>query len=194
MMTELPRETVAVLRALCERDESTFMHCGRTCALSVATGSALGLTSKELEILRWAAELHDIGKLGIPDRVLFKPGRFDAEELKVMQTHSRLGYEILTSIPDDQITPIADIVLHHHEAIDGSGYPDGLRGEEIPVLSRILSVADSYDAIAAVRPYHAPRGHKDVMHILHEEQGRKYDPYILSAFEHVIELSPHRAN
>jgi HD-GYP domain-containing protein (c-di-GMP phosphodiesterase class II) len=192
-MDELTRETVAVLRALRERDENTFAHCDRTCALSVETGRAFGLSSQDLAVLRWAAELHDIGKIGIPDRVLFKPGRLDDEELAVMRTHPRRGHHILTSIPDAQIAPIATVVLHHHEAVDGSGYPEGLRGEGIPVLARILSIVDSYDAIATVRPYHAPKSHVEVMRMLHEEQGRKYDPYILATFSKSVEFSPYRA-
>ena len=192
-MDELTRETAAVLRALRERDENTFAHCDRTCALSVETGRTFALSSPDLAVLRWAAELHDIGKIGIPDRVLFKPGRLDDEELGVMRTHSRRGHDILASIPDAQIASIATVVLHHHEAIDGSGYPEGLRGEDIPVLARIISIVDSYDAIATVRPYHAPKSHVEVMRMLHEEQGRKYDPYILATFSKTVEFSPYKA-
>jgi len=152
-----------------------------------------GLPSKDLSVLRRAAELHDIGKIGIPDRVLLKPGRLDDEELAVMRTHSRRGHDILASIPDSRFASIAMVVLHHHEAIDGGGYPAGLRGEDIPVLARILSIVDAYDAISTVRPYHAPRSHAEVMRMLHEEQGRKYDPYILSTFTKTVEFSPYRA-
>ena len=192
-MDELTRETAAVLRALRERDENTFAHCDRTCALSVETGRASGLSSQEMAVLRWAAELHDIGKIGIPDRVLFKPGRFDDEELEVMRTHPRRGHDILAAIPDAQIGAIATVVLHHHEAIDGSGYPEGLRGEGIPVMARIISIADAYDAIATVRPYHAPKSHVEVMRMLHEEQGRKFDPHVLAIFSKIVEFSPHKA-
>lgn len=192
-MDEFNRETAAVLRALRERDENTFAHCDRTCALSVATGRAFGLSSEELAVLRWAAELHDIGKIGIPDRVLFKPGRLDGEELGVMRTHPRRGHDILASIPHARIAAIATVVLHHHEDIDGSGYPEGLRGENIPVLARIVSVVDSYDAIATVRPYHAAKSHVQVMRMLHEKQGQKYDPYVLATFSKTVDLSPYKA-
>ena len=151
------------------------------------------LSSHDLRVLSRAAELHDIGKIGIPDRVLLKPGRLDDEELAVMRTHPRRGHDILASIEDDRVASIANVVLHHHEAIDGNGYPEGLRGEDIPVLARILSVVDSYDAIATVRPYHAPKSHVEVMRMLHEEQGRKYDPYVLATFSKVVEFSPYRA-
>ena len=190
---ELIRVRAALLEALRERDENTFAHCDRTCALCVETGRMFGLSSHDLRVLSRAAELHDIGKMGIPDRVLLKPGRLDDEELAVMRTHSRRGHDILASIQDDRVGPIATIVLHHHEAIDGSGYPEGLRGEDIPVLARILSIVDSYDAIATVRPYHAPRSHVEVMRMLHEEQGRKYDPYVLATFSKIVEFSPYRA-
>jgi HD-GYP domain-containing protein (c-di-GMP phosphodiesterase class II) len=182
-----------VLRALRERDENTFAHCDRTCALCVETGRSFGLSPQDLAVLRWAAELHDIGKIGIPDSVLFKPGRLDDDERGVMRTHARLGHDILASIPGDSIALIATVVLHHHEAIDGGGYPEGLRGDDIPVMARILSIVDSYDAIATVRPYHAPKSHAQVMRMLHEQEGRKYDPHILAAFDKMIETSPYRA-
>ena len=190
---ELTRETAAVLGALRERDANTFAHCDRTCALSVETGRSVGLSSKDLAVLRWAAELHDIGKIGIPDRVLFNPGRLDDEELGLMRTHPRRGYDILASIPGSKFASIATVVLHHHEAIDGSGYPEGLGGEDIPVLARILSIVDAYDAIATVRPYHAPKSHVEVMRMLQEQQGRKYDPYILPTFSKVVGVSAYRA-
>jgi HD-GYP domain-containing protein (c-di-GMP phosphodiesterase class II) len=190
---KLIRARAGLLGALRERDENTFAHCDRTCALCVQTGRMFGLSSQDLAVLRRAAELHDIGKMGIPDRVLLKPGRLDDEELAVMRTHSRRGHDMLASIQDARVAPIATIVLHHHEAIDGNGYPEGLRGEDIPVLARILSIVDSYDAIASVRPYHAPKSHVEVMRMLHEEQGRKYDPYVLATFSKIVDFSPYRA-
>jgi len=192
-MAEFTVETAAVLRALRERDENTSVHCERTCALSVETGRAVGLSSEELAVLRWAAELHDIGKIGIPDRVLHKPGRLDDEELAVMRTHPCRGHAILTSIPGTRIAAIAHVVLHHHEAVDGGGYPAGLRGDDIPLLSRIVSIVDSYDAIATVRPYHAPKSHAQVMRMLGDEQGRKYDAHVLATFGKVVESSRYRA-
>jgi HD-GYP domain-containing protein (c-di-GMP phosphodiesterase class II) len=193
-MEGVVRETAAVLSALRERDGNTFEHCERTCALATETGRAIGVSSAELAILRLAAELHDVGKLGIPDRVLLKPGRLDAEELRVMRTHPRRGHDILAAIRDQRIAAVAAVVLRHHEAVDGGGYPDGLKGEQIPVLARIVSVADSYDAIATVRPYHEPKSHAQVMRMLDDEQGRKYDPYVLAAFSRVVQASPYRAS
>jgi HD-GYP domain-containing protein (c-di-GMP phosphodiesterase class II) len=193
-MDEITRNTAAVLRALGERDDNTSAHCGRTSALSVETGRAFGLSSDDLTVLRWAAALHDIGKIGIPDRVLFKPGRFDEEEFAVMRTHPQRGHDILASIPGAQIAAIATVVLHHHEAVDGSGYPEGLRGQDIPILARILSIVDSYDAIATARPYHSAKSHIEVMRMLNDEQGRKYDPYVLATFGKTVEISAYRAS
>jgi len=192
-MNRFERETAALLRALRERDENTSVHSDRTCALAIETGRVCGLSSRELSVLRWAAALHDVGKIGIPDRVLLKPGRFDDEEMAIMRTHPRRGHDIVAAVPDKDMSAIAVVVLHHHEAFDGGGYPDGLKGEAIPVLARILAVVDSYDAIATVRPYHAARSHDQVMKMLHDEQDRKFDPHVLAAFARTIESSQYRA-
>jgi HD-GYP domain-containing protein (c-di-GMP phosphodiesterase class II) len=193
-MHDLARETAAVVRALRERDENTAEHSGRTCALALETGRAFGLSSRELATLKLAADLHDVGKIGIPDRVLLKPGRLDEEELRVMRTHPRRGHDILASIGDEHSAKIATVVLYHHEAIDGSGYPEGLKEESIPLLSRIVSVVDSYDAMATVRPYHRPRTHSEVMTILYAGQHRKYDGNVLATFARIIERSAHKAS
>ena len=193
-MGDLARETVAIIQALRERDENTSEHCGRTRELALQTGRACGISSSELATLKLAADLHDVGKIGIPDRVLLKPGRLDDEEMRVMRTHPRRGHDILASIGGERIAKVAKVVLHHHEAVDGSGYPDGLKEESIPLLSRIVSVADSYDAIAAVRPYHRPRPHAVIMRMLYDGQARKYDASVLATFATVIERSAYKAS
>jgi HD-GYP domain-containing protein (c-di-GMP phosphodiesterase class II) len=193
-MEDLARATAAVHRALRERDENTSDHSGRTCCLALETGQACGLSADDLATLKLAAELHDVGKIGIPDRVLLKPGRLDDEEMRVMRTHPRRGHDILASIGGERIAKVATIVLHHHEAVDGSGYPDGLREASIPLLSKIVAVADSYDAIAAVRPYHRPRPHAEIMRILYDAQDRKYDAAVLATFATVIERSAYKAS
>ncbi|MBB6096252.1 HD-GYP domain-containing protein (c-di-GMP phosphodiesterase class II) [Povalibacter uvarum] len=191
-MDALVRETAAVVRALQERDDNTADHCGRASGLALEIGRACGLASSQLAALELTARLHDVGKIGIPDRVLLKPGRLDEEELQIMRTHPRRGYDILIAIPRDEIANVADAVLHHHEACDGTGYPDKLRGEAIPLLSRILAVADAYDALATVRPYHAPRSHAAIMTLL-EERASKYDASVLLAFNSIIESSAYRS-
>src|SRR6478752_5036463 len=105
-MNRFERETAALLRALRERDENTSVHSDRTCALSIETGRACGLSSRELSVLRWAAALHDVGKIGIPDRVLLKPGRFDDEEMAIMRTHPRRGHDIVSAVPDKDMSAI----------------------------------------------------------------------------------------
>jgi len=125
--------------------------------------------------------------------VLLKPGRLDYDELLVMRTHPRRGHDILCAVQDAALARIAAVILHHHEAIDGSGYPEGLKGEAIPILSRIVSVVDAYDAIATVRPYHRAKTHAQVMRMLFDEEGRKFDPYVLACFARTIESSPYKA-
>lgn len=176
------------------RDENTFMHCGRTCALALELGRFCSLNSRELRALVLAATVHDIGKIGIPDRVLLKPGRFEPDEWEVMKTHPEIGCRILSTIQLDGVGNIATAVLHHHECWDGSGYPAGLTGEDIPVLSRIISIADSYDAMATTRPYHRPKAHRAIMKIMLEESVGKYDPNIGDRFAKLIEVSEYRSS
>ncbi|GAP35607.1 HD domain-containing phosphohydrolase [Piscinibacter sakaiensis] len=190
---DLVRETAALLSALHERDRDTRAHSGRTSALAVEVGQACGLDADGLYALGVAADLHDVGKIGIPDRILLKPGRLDEEETVLMRSHARRGHRILSAIPGDHVAAIADIVLHHHEAADGSGYPDGLSGDAIPLPARIVAVVDAYDAMATVRPYHRPRRHADILHVLRDEQPQRYDPAVLDTFLAVIERSRYRA-
>lgn len=192
-MRNLVRETVGLLGALRMRDPSTSDHCQRTRGLSLELGRACGLTEHELSILSLAAELHDIGKIGVPDSILLKPGRLDEQETRLMQDHSRKGYDILCAIPNEKVIEVASVVLSHHEAHDGSGYPDGLRGEAIPPLARIVAVVDAYDAIGSVRPYHRAHTHAQIMNILLEQQPFKYDSHVLGKFEKVIARSSFRA-
>jgi len=193
-MDDLARATAAVNRALRERDENTSAHSGRTCGLALETGQAWGLSPDDLATLELAAQLHDVGKIGIPDRVLLKAGRLDDEEMRVMRTHPRRGHDILAAIGGERIAKVATVVLHHHESVDGTGYPDGISEASIPLLSRIVSVADSYDAIATVRPYHRPRPHAEIMRILREGEARKYDAAVLATFATIIERSVYRAS
>jgi HD-GYP domain-containing protein (c-di-GMP phosphodiesterase class II) len=188
-----PKETIALIEALKQRDANTGDHSDRTQTRALEFGRAVALTEPELDLLGLAALLHDVGKIGIPDLVLLKPGRLVPDELAVMQTHAQRGHDILRAVPDDGLAAVAQIVLHHHEAYDGSGYPGGLKGEAIPVLSRIISIVDSYDAMADDRPYHRGKAHEDIMRILFEEQSYKYDPQLVRTFETLLRTSPHRA-
>jgi HD-GYP domain-containing protein (c-di-GMP phosphodiesterase class II) len=179
--------------AMSERHEKTADHNVRTCTLALALGASCGLAARDLELLHAVALVHDIGKIGIPDTILLSPARLDADEWEIMKSHSERGYRILSSIEAEDAAAIATAVRHHHESFDGSGYPDGLAGEDIPVLSRIVALVDCYDALAETRPYHAPKSHQTIVKILHEENGAKYDPHLREKFVHWIENSAHRA-
>ena len=140
-----------------------------------------------------AAQLHDIGKIGIPDRILLKPGKLDEAEMEIMRSHPRRGHDILASVPDRDILEVATVVLHHHEGFDGRGYPDGLKGEQIPHLSRMVAIVDSFDALATLCPYLQPRTHAEIMEMLFGEHHHKYDPHLRTRFATTIEASPHKA-
>jgi len=187
IMKQLLIRTSCLGIALRQRDSYTEDHANRVETLSHDLGIKCGLSSRELNRLRGAAKLHDIGKIGIPDRVLLKHGRLDDDEWEVMKTHSELGERICRSIAHDDAEHIARIVRHHHEYFNGAGYPDCLSGENIPLSSRIISIVDSYDAMTTVRPYQTARTHNEVMAIIEEECGVKSDPLIYKYFKNVIE-------
>ena len=174
------------------RDPATGRHCNRVVALSVALVQACGLPETEHPVIAVAARLHDIGKIGTPDRVLFSPSRLDKDDWEIMKAHAATGADIILHSAIPQRERIARAVRHHHEHFDGSGYPDGLAGEDIPLHSRIISLADSYDALGDERPYHPARPHAEIMRILNEEAGAKCDPGLLRVFEEMIQRSPLR--
>ncbi|HEX4233354.1 MAG TPA: HD domain-containing phosphohydrolase [Caldimonas sp.] len=189
----LSAKTVALACALGQRDGNTGAHSERTSALALELGRAAALSSATLATLGLAAQLHDVGKIGIPDAVLLKTGRLEPAELEIMRTHPQRGYEILSAVPDEGISAVAEPVLHHHEHFAGSGYPGRLKGEEIPLLSRIIAIADSYDAMATDRPYHRAKAHSEIMRILFDVNGDKYDPHLVGKFAALIESSRHRS-
>ena len=133
------------------RDPHTKGHCERLADYSVALGEAIGLGRDDLETLRQGGVLHDIGKIGIPDAVLLKPGRLTADEYALMKRHPLIGDAIFAELPG--FADVRGIVRHHHERRDGSGYPDRLRGDEIPLLAQITSIVDAFDAMTSTRPY-----------------------------------------
>jgi len=199
MSQEIPRRmalghlTKSLAVALGERDRQTRFHSERVVELSLELGRHCDFSGRELDVLALGAEFHDIGKIGIPDSVLQKPAPFDAEDWEAMKQHPLIGERILDAIGLDEAHEAARVVRHHHEHYDGSGYPDRLAGNDIPVFSRIISLADSYDAIAVTRPYHKGRSHAKIMDILHSEVGIKHDPDLMHAFCAVIERSDRRA-
>jgi len=192
--TFLLKQSMCLGVALKERDEYTEVHSGRVEELSAQLGKRCHLSSQEIVLLRNAARLHDVGKIGIPDRILLKPTSFEPDEWEIMKSHTVLGQKICETINHKDATQVGLIVRHHHESFGGAGYPDGLAGEAIPICSRIIAVVDSYDAMTTARPYHQPRGHHQVMGIIASECGKKIDPYVFAHFEAIMTRSENRAN
>ena len=183
----------ALNTALDERDSTTHDHCDRVCGLALELGRHVGLAGHDLHCLRFAARLHDIGKIGIPDGVLKKPGRLTDEEWVVMKSHSARSARIVLASALDEADAIARAVRHHHERHDGRGYPDQLAGESIPVVSRIVAIVDTYDAMARLRLYGEPVAHRDIMKELARVSGTQHDPYFSSKFAEIVGASPFRA-
>lgn len=179
----------ALFAAMQARDPATGRHCNRVVALSVALARACGLPEKEMDVVSTAARLHDVGKIGTPDRVLHSPHRLDPEDWEIMKAHAATGAAIIMQTAMPHREAIALAVRHHHEHFDGSGYPDGLAGHAIGLHARIISVADSYDALGDARPYHPARSHAQIMRILNQESGSKCDPDLLRVFETMIRES-----
>src|SRR5205085_10999558 len=136
-------------------------------------------------------ELHDIGKIAIPDAILDKPGPLDADELAFMRRHPAIGDRILSAAP--ALRPVARVVRSSHEHFDGSGYPDGLGGDKIPLGSRILAVCDAYAAMTSERPWRAPMSDQDAVARLEREAGTRFDPEVVAAFAATLSISPARS-
>ena len=164
------------------RDEVTGNHVVRMAKYSREIGEALSLSDKECDEIEYAAPMHDIGKIGIQDRILLKPGKFDAEEWVTMQEHTRIGHAILSNSQSRYIQTGSIIALNHHERFDGSGYPNGLSGKNIPLVARIVAVADVYDALISPRPYKRAWSSEDAQDYLHKQAGSQFDPICVEAF------------
>lgn len=176
----------ALFAAIQARDPATSRHCNRVAALSVALARACELPEEDLGIVSVAARLHDVGKIATPDRVLHSPHRLEWEDWEIMKAHAAAGAALIMQTAIPQREAIALAVRHHHEHVDGSGYPDGIAGHAIPLHARIISIADSYDALGDARPYHPARAHTEIMDILNQEAGSKFDPDLLRVFESLI--------
>ncbi len=175
----------ALAQSVEHRDRSTGMHCERLAAYSLALGRALGLSKHDQVALYRGGFLHDIGKVGIPDAILFKHGLLTEQEWQVMRQHTIRGEEICR--PMRSLAPVLPIIRSHHERWDGSGYPDGLRGEEIPLLARVLQVADIYDALTTARPYKPAFSRSHAIRIMLEESQRGWrDPELIPLFAQAV--------
>ncbi len=164
------------------RDEGTGKHVVRMARYARVLAESLGLSESECDILEQAAPMHDIGKVGIPDQVLLKPGKLDESERTLMQTHAHIGYEILRESPSECLQMGAVIAHYHHESYNGKGYPEGLAGEEIPLPARIVAVADVYDALISARPYKDAWSHQSAVNYLLSQRGKQFDPDCVDAF------------
>jgi HD-GYP domain-containing protein (c-di-GMP phosphodiesterase class II) len=170
----------ALVNAIDQKDNYTSGHAERVGLLAKATGQYMNLTPTELQTLEWAGLLHDVGKIGIPEQLLNKPGRLTDEEFALIKGHPSRGYEVLK--PVASLEPILEAVLHHHESPDGSGYPDGLKGDQIPLLARIIHVVDVFDALTSTRSYRDAYDYERAIKILKEDAGTKLDSEIVGNF------------
>lgn len=164
------------------RDEETGNHVVRMARYSRLIASEMGLPDNECAIIEMAAPMHDIGKIGIPDEILRKPARLTHREFEVMKTHTRIGYEILRDSPSEYLQMGAIIALNHHEKYNGTGYPNRLGKDDIPLVARIVSIADAYDALTSERPYKHPWPIQKAVDYLNEQRGKFFDPDCLDAF------------
>ncbi|NHZ73519.1 MAG: HD domain-containing protein [Nitrospirae bacterium] len=177
---------LALVSALDAREKETERHSLRVSAYAGRLGRELGLEGQELETLVIAALLHDVGKIGVKDEILLKAGPLSDEEWAIMQEHPSIGSQILCRIPGLQ--PVAEAVLSHHEHYDGSGYPEGLKGEEAARASRIFSVVDAFDAMTMKRPYRGETfDYGSACGILRQQSGKQFDPEVVTAFLEIPE-------
>ena len=176
------RTIEALSLAIEAKDHTTHDHLKRVQLYAVQIGKDLGLNDSELNAIRAASLLHDIGKLAVPEHILSKPGRLTPEEFEKMEIHPIVGSEILNRVQFPY--PVVPIVRSHHEKWDGTGYPDGLQGEQIPIGARILSVVDCFDALTSERPYRRAISPQDAIKHLRSESGRSFDPRVVFCIEH----------
>jgi putative two-component system response regulator len=169
-------------RASDYRDNETGKHVARVGNFSKLLGLAYGFTASRAEQLMYAAMMHDTGKIGVPDAILLKPGKLDAEELQVMKRHPEIGAGIIGEHDVEVLQMAREIALGHHEKWSGEGYPFGLRGTDIPLVARIVAVADVFDALTCVRPYKKAWPMESAWELLEQEAGRHFDPELVGLF------------
>jgi putative nucleotidyltransferase with HDIG domain len=178
-------ETIAALAvAVEERDAYTGGHLERVSESAVKIAEAMGMSPEAIQTLRDAAYLHDIGKIAIEDEILRKPAKLTPEERKLMQTHAEKGEKIIA--PLRSFKDLREIIRHHQEWFDGSGYPDGVKGEWISLSARILAVVDVYDALTTIRPYRPAFSHEEALKMMKAESGTHFDPKVLDVFFQII--------
>ncbi len=169
------------------RDESTGTHLVKIADYSAEIAREMGLSKKDVDNLRYASPMHDIGKIVIPDAILKKPGGLTPEEREVMKKHTTLGADIFENSKSPLLRVARIISLTHHERFDGTGYPQGLKGDDIPLFGRIVSVADVFDALTSKRPYKEAYGFDEALALIKEGSGTQFDPAVVRAFLKRIE-------
>ena len=186
-LAELHLSTVEALAlAIDAKDQTATSHIRRVQRYAAAVAQAIGMTPHEVQGVRMAALLHDIGKLAVPEHILSKPGPLTEEEFLKVQIHPQIGAEIIGAVPFPY--PVAPLILAHHERWDGKGYPNGLQGEQIPLGARILSVVDYFDALTSDRPYHAALSDTEALAIIRGEASAALDPAVVTLF---VSMLPH---
>jgi putative two-component system response regulator len=167
------------------KDPYTKGHCDRLSSYSEALGRRLGLPQEECVALRRAGVVHDVGKIGVPEHVLLKSGALNDEEWRIMKQHPIMGERICSPLKSFRL--VLPIIRHHHEKLDGSGYPDGLRGDSIPLTARVLQITDIYDALVTDRPYRAALSHGEAIRTMYQEAGRGWwDSNLIKEFETLL--------
>lgn len=187
---ELERTRLQIIqrlgRAAEYRDNETGMHVIRMSHFSRLLALHAGMPARDAEILLQAAPMHDVGKIGIPDQILLKPGPLTEAEWLIMKTHPQMGADIIGDDPSEILRLAAVVALNHHEKWDGSGYPKGLRGEEIPLAARIVAIADVFDALTSQRPYKAAWPLDKALALIQESSGKHFDPQLVPLFIGII--------
>ena len=183
------RAAASLAKAVDARDVYTGSHSERVGEIAARIARRLGVDEPQIELTRLAGSLHDLGKLAIPEEILRKPGALNESERLVLQRHPQIGHRMLESLG---VEPIAEWVLHHHERWDGDGYPDRLRGEEIPLGARIIFVADAFDAMTSERVYREPLSERDAISELERCSGSQFDPSVVDAFSEELTFVPER--
>ncbi len=180
---ESQNETIWMLGEICEkRSLETGKHTTRVAKYSIAVAEAMGLPSEQVQILRQASSLHDLGKMGIRDSILLKPGKLTNEEYEEMKNHSEIGYNMIKDSKNRILQAGAIISLEHHEKYNGLGYPRGLKGEEINIFARITAIADVFDAISSTRCYKEAWSLDESFDLIKKERGNHFDPNVVDAF------------
>lgn len=174
------------------RDNETGLHTIRMSKFSVVIARAAGLDEAQCDLILNTSPMHDVGKIGIPDAILLKPGKLDAAEWEIMKSHAQIGADILSGDDSELMTMARDIAISHHEKWNGTGYPNGLAGEDIPLVGRITAIADVFDALTSVRPYKEAWPVEKAVALIKEESGKHFEPRLvecmLANLDEIIEI------